>query len=142
MCRTGRHKTFVQNVCGQFQPCVIRLSLGTRLVNLLRVAPNGVDDRPWVVGREFESHVHHENAFSRKVNFLKNLINHSPWVPRDCQELRTWHVRPHTKTKDPPVQKGGSVITLSLGRRLANLLPVAQRIRAQTNPNPHLPLTL
>ena len=24
---------------------------------------NGVVDRPWVVGREFESHVHHENAF-------------------------------------------------------------------------------
>ena len=48
---------------------VIRLSLGRRLVNLLPVAQrtsvftNGVVDRPWVVGREFESHVHHENAF-------------------------------------------------------------------------------
>ena len=48
---------------------VIRLILGRRLVNLLPVAQrtnaltNGVVDRPWVVGREFESHVHHENAF-------------------------------------------------------------------------------
>ena len=48
---------------------VIGLSLGRRLVNLLPVAQrtnaftNGVVDRPWVVGREFESHVHHENAF-------------------------------------------------------------------------------
>ena len=48
---------------------VIRLSLGRRLVNLLPVAQwtnaftNGVVDRPWVVGRELESHVHHENAF-------------------------------------------------------------------------------
>ena len=48
---------------------VIRLSLGRRLVNLLPVAQwtnaftNAVVDRPWVVGREFESHLHHENAF-------------------------------------------------------------------------------
>ena len=48
---------------------VIRLSLRRRLVNLLPVSQrtnaltNGVIDRPWVVGREFESHVHHENAF-------------------------------------------------------------------------------
>ena len=57
----------------QGAPCfghrVIRLSLGRRLVDLLPVAQrtnaftNGVVDRPWVVGREFESHVHHENAF-------------------------------------------------------------------------------
>ena len=51
---------------------VIRLSLGRRMVDLLQVAQrtnaftNGVVDRPWVVGREFESHVHHENAFKRK----------------------------------------------------------------------------
>ena len=30
-------------------------------------------DRPWIVGREFESHVHHENAFKRKVNFLISI---------------------------------------------------------------------
>ena len=51
---------------------VLRLSLGRRLVNLLPVAQrthaftNGVVDRPWVVGREFEPHVHHENAFKEK----------------------------------------------------------------------------
>ena len=48
---------------------VVRLGLGRRLVNLLPVAQrtnaltNGVVGRPWVVGREFESHVHHEKAF-------------------------------------------------------------------------------
>ena len=48
---------------------IIRLSLGGRKVNLLPVAQrtnaftNGVVDRPWIVGREFESHVYHENAF-------------------------------------------------------------------------------
>ena len=55
---------------GTVLPRVIRLKLGRRLVNLLPLAQwlnaltNGVVDRPWVVGREFESHVHHEeNAF-------------------------------------------------------------------------------
>ena len=64
-----------------FMLIVIRLSLGRRLVNLLPVAQrtnaltNGVVDRPWIVGREFESHVHHdENAFYRKVNFLMSII--------------------------------------------------------------------
>ena len=48
---------------------VMRLSSVRRLVNPLPVAQwtnaltNGVVDKPWVVGREFESHVHHENAF-------------------------------------------------------------------------------
>ena len=50
---------------------VIRLSLGRPLVNLLPVAQrtsvftkfDGVVDIPWIVGRDFESHVHHENAF-------------------------------------------------------------------------------
>ena len=51
---------------------VIRLSLGRRLVNLLAVSPrtkafiNGVVDRPWVVGREFDSHVHHEKRFFKE----------------------------------------------------------------------------
>ena len=37
------------------------LSLGRRLVNLLPVAQrtNAFVDRPWVVGRDFESRVHH-----------------------------------------------------------------------------------
>ena len=48
---------------------VMRLRLGRRLVNLLPLAQrtktftNGVVGRTWVVGREFESHVHHEIAF-------------------------------------------------------------------------------
>ena len=48
----------------------IRLSLSSRqLVNLLPVAQRtnalayGVVERTWAAGREFESHVHHENAF-------------------------------------------------------------------------------
>ena len=63
---------------------------------------------------------------------VKNLINHSPWVPRDCKELRSRHVQPHTKTKNPAIQGGESVIRLSLGRRLVNLLPVAERTNAFT----------
>ena len=63
---------------------VTRLSLGSRQSVNLSVAQrtinnaltNGVVDRPWVVGREFESHVHREHALQRKVNFLMNLINH------------------------------------------------------------------
>ena len=76
---------------------IVRLNLGRRLVNLLPVAQrttsnaltNGVVDRPWVVGREFESHVHHENAFLRKVIFshVKNLIKHCPWAPRDFKNF-------------------------------------------------------
>ena len=96
------------------QTTVIWLSLGRRLVNRLPVAQrtnaltNGVVDRPWVVGREFEYHVHHEN-FLDKSEFprVKNLANHFPWVPRDCKELRSRHVQPHTKTKNPAVQRGG-----------------------------------
>ena len=64
----------------EMQGRVMRLSLGRRLVNLLPVAQrtnaftNGVVSRPWVVGRELESHVHHENVFLRKVNFLTTRI--------------------------------------------------------------------
>ena len=61
----------VDVICMYSGVCLIRLtgSLGRRSVNLLPVAErtndfaNGVVDRPWVVGREFEYHVHHENAF-------------------------------------------------------------------------------
>ena len=54
--------------CYKALKSVIRLSLGRRLGNLLQVAQrtdtltNGVVDRPWVIGREFESRVHDENA--------------------------------------------------------------------------------
>ena len=59
---------------------VIRLSLGRCSVNLLPVPQrtnaltNGVVDRPWIVGRDFESHVHHKSAFKRKVYFLMPRI--------------------------------------------------------------------
>ena len=55
-------------------------TLCRRSVNLFPVAQrtyalrNGVVDRPWVVGREFESPVHHENVFKRRVNFLMSRI--------------------------------------------------------------------
>ena len=48
---------------------VWRLSLGGRSINILPVDEGinaltyGVVERTWAVGREFESHVHHENAF-------------------------------------------------------------------------------
>ena len=40
---------------------------------------NGVVDRPWVVGREFESHVHIETRFLKKSEFahVNNLKNAS-----------------------------------------------------------------
>ena len=65
---------------GAFGRSDIRVSFGRRSVNLLPVAQrtnaviNGVVDRSWLVGREFESHVHHENAFLRKANFLMSRI--------------------------------------------------------------------
>ena len=48
---------------------VMRLRLDRRLVNLFTLAQrtktltNDIDGRTWVVGRGFESHVHHEIAF-------------------------------------------------------------------------------
>ena len=45
------------------------------------------------------------------------------------KELRSRHVQPYTKTKNPAVQRGGeSVIRLSLGRRLVNLLQVVKAL--------------
>ena len=53
----------------------------------------------------------------REFPHVKNIIKHSSWVPRVCEELRTRHVRPYTKSKDPTVPKGGeSVIRLRLDR--------------------------
>ena len=66
-----------------------------------------------------------------ELSHVKNLINHPTWVPRDYEELRRGHVRPHTKTKNSAVQRGGECYkAYSLGRRLVNLLPVAQRTNA------------
>ena len=43
----------------------------------------GVVDRTWVVGCEFEYHVHHKNAFLKKSEFphINNLINALPGFP-------------------------------------------------------------
>ena len=60
----------------------------------------GVVGGSWVVDRDFESHVHHENNV--EFSHVNNLVKHSPWVPMDCEELRT-----HTKTKAPAVRGGG-----------------------------------
>ena len=59
---------------------VVRLRLGRRLVTLLPVVPltetltNGIIGRTWVVGVEFESHVHHEKCFVKKTTFLMSRI--------------------------------------------------------------------
>ena len=71
--------------------------------------------------------------FLKKSEFphVKNLKNHSPWVPRDYTKRTP--VGTHGPIRRPriPLFKGGeSVIRLSLGRRLVNLLPVAQRTNA------------
>ena len=81
-CRNHGHRQLINPV--DFRTIILdnvtRLSLGRRLVNFSQVAQrtnaltNGVVDRPWVVGREFESHVHHENAFEREANLLMSRI--------------------------------------------------------------------
>ena len=77
--------------------------MGGRSVNLLPLAQrnktltNGVDGRTWVVRREFESHVHHEIAFQRKVSFshVKNLKNAcgSPEIGTACGGASTRKLR-------------------------------------------------
>ena len=96
-------------------PSVIRLSLGRRLVNILPVPQRTNAFTNGVVGRTMGrwSWVRISRApwkrFLKKSEYphVKNLINHSLWVPRDCKELRSRQVRPHTKTKNPAVQSGG-----------------------------------
>ena len=61
-------------------------------------------------------------------------MNRSPWVPGNYK--KNFGVGTYSPTRRPriPLFKGGkSVIRLSLGRRLVNLLPVAQRTNAFTN---------
>ena len=44
---------------------------------------------------------------------IKNLVNHFPGSPEIVKKfglLVGTYVRPHTKTKDPAVQKGGSAV--------------------------------
>ena len=78
-------------VATRLRGCVIRLSLGRRLVNLLPVAQrtnaftNGVDGR--TTGRWSWVRISRPpwKRFLKKSVFphVKNLMNHSPWVPRD-----------------------------------------------------------
>ena len=73
------------------------------MVNLSPVAQrtnaftNGVVDRPWIVGREFESHVHHEifqthsvqvsNRSSNKSSNKYSSISSTPSVRDDYSSL-------------------------------------------------------
>ena len=98
---------------------------------------NGVVDRPWVVGREFESHVHHENAFLIEKCISSCQESDDESLSLGPQRLyKNFGVGTYAPLRRPriPLFKGGeSVIRLSLGRRLVNLLPVAQRTNAFTN---------
>ena len=72
--------------------------------------------------------------FLNKSDFPHHLINTLPGSPEIVKNFGLGtYVQPHTNTKDPAVQKGGRVVRLSLGRRLVNLLPVAQRTNALAN---------
>ena len=80
----------------------MRLRLGRQLVNLLPLAQqtktftNGVDGRSWVVGREFESHVHHEDRVLKKSEFPHDKCQESEkhfWIPRNCNRV-WWRVDP------------------------------------------------
>ena len=66
-----------------------------------------------------------------------------PGSPEIIKEHRSRHVQPHTVRRPRiPLFKGGeSVIRLSLGRRLVNLLPVAQRTNAFTVGSLRQPIT-
>ena len=73
--------------------------------------------------------------FLKKSEFphVKNLKNHSPWVPRDYTKRTP--VGTHGPIRRPriPLFKGGESLTrLRLGKRLVKLLPVAQRTNAFT----------
>ena len=90
----------------------MRLRLGRRSVNLLPLAQriktftNGDAGRTWVVGDEFESHVHHEIAFIKKGEFphVKNLKNTSgsPEIGTAC-----WR---HASTRTSGPFQGGRVL--------------------------------
>ena len=87
---------------------VIRLSLGRRWVDLLPVAQRTnacLLQLASTAGHEFESHFEH--FFSKNCLRVRLTINMSPWAPRIIKEHRSRHVQPHTKTKNPAVQRGG-----------------------------------
>ena len=90
---------------------------------------NGVFDRPWffwVVG---------SNPTFTIMNFFRlspcqNLKNTLPGIPRKWNGLNNWQVRPYIlPTCHPAVSGGKSVIRLSLGKLLVNLLQVVKRTK-------------
>ena len=116
---------------------VIRLSLGKLLVNLLQVVKqintslitltNGVVDRPWVfwvVGSITTSTI---------INFFR-LSSCRTWKilsPVSPENEKSWindrSARISGRPAIPPSQAGESVIGLSLGKLLVNLLQVVKR---------------
>ena len=61
---------------------------------------------------------------------MRLILNISPWVPRVWIEVWVGTYGPIRRPRIPLFKGGESVIRLSLGRRLVNLLPVAQRTNA------------
>ena len=44
--------------------------LPVQVAQWINALTSGIVGRMWAAGRQFESHVHHENAFQSKVNLL------------------------------------------------------------------------
>ena len=63
---------------------------------------------------------------------VKNLANHSPWVPEIVKNFGVGTYGPIRRPRIPLFKGGESVIRLSLRRRLVNLSPVAKRTDAFT----------
>ena len=60
--------------------------------------------------------------------FFGALEKYSPPYPQGMEPRRYWHVRPYIRpTCYPAVSGEESVIRLSLGRKLVNLLPVVKQ---------------
>ena len=83
--------------------------------------------RAWVVGHEFESHVHYENAVYKESELphVEDLINTLPGSPKIVKNYGH---------QGPRCSEGGESVTgLRLGRRFVNLLPIAQRTKNLTS---------
>ena len=119
---------------------VVRLSLGRRLVNLLPVARRSNAFHKWRrrqnMGRWSWVRISRPpwKRFLKKSEFphVENLTNHSPWVLRG-ENLGVGTYGPIRRPRIPLFKGRESVIRLSFGRRLVNLLPVAQWTNAFTN---------
>ena len=82
------------------------------------ILTRSVDGRAWVVGRDFESHVHHEKCFLKESDFprVENLKKYF-WIPKKWN--RVFVAR---RPVYPVRSRGGeSVVRLRLGKRLVNL---------------------